>query len=155
MQEVERYVAVADVSAEQAPSTLQGAGDLNVPKPVSFNEYRGSYFRAEYTPEGRDITIHFFVSEELKTAWSLDSIESWWLNDFAASLSAVAQEHFQATIPRIMAKYTQELASWWFKAQGYDFLLDRAAYLNVFFELLDGSIHSSLHPQAASPEGTV
>jgi hypothetical protein len=154
MQSAERYVAVSEMPAEQAPGTLQLEGEMDVPKPVEFNEYQGTYFRAEYTPDGRDIIIHFFVADALRKQWTVDAIEHWWLNDFAAALSRVATEYFQATVPRIMAKYTPEMASWWFKAQGYDFLLDRAAYLNAFFELLDGTLHSALHPQGASPSGT-
>lgn len=153
MQSAERYVAISELPEEQVRGTLQLEGELGIPKLVDFVGYQGTYFRAEYTPEGRDITIHFFVSDALRQQWAVDVIERWWLHDFASVLSSVAQEYFQATVPRIMAKYTPEMASWWFKAQGYDHLLDRAAYLNAFFELLDGTLHSALHLQDVSPVG--
>lgn len=153
MPAAERYVAITEMRSEQAPGTLQAEGDMGVPKPVEFLEVDMRYFRAEYTPEGRDIIVHFFVSETLRAQWHVDTIERWWLNAFPQALSAVAQEHFNATVPRIMAKYTPEVASWWFKAQGFDYLLDREAFLRAFFALLDETLHASLLQGVASPTG--
>jgi hypothetical protein len=155
MQSAERYVVVDEVQDGQAPEVMQAASDVSMPKPVDFVTVDKRYFTAEYTPDGPDIVIHYFVSDAVQNTWPVDAIEQWWLDAFATTMSTLSQEYFQATLPRIMAKYTHEVASWWFKAQGYDFLLDRAAYLNAFFELLDETLHSALLPADASLAGRV
>ena len=65
------------------------------------------------------------------------------------NLERVAPEHFQATQPRLVAKYTEDdgvgnsLDSWWFKAQGYGHVLDLDAYVMKFFEKMDGALDPS------------
>ena len=149
----ERYVAVADVDEKNAAVAFQSHGDMDVPRPIEFTSVERSYFQARYALKDRDIVIHFYVSDHVKTAWPEYYLQRWWLNDFGLVLSQCAQSHFDATTPRIMASYTAEEASWWFKAQGYNYLLDLDGYLRAFFELLDETLHASLQRGAAPPRG--
>lgn len=89
-------------------------------------------FLAEYDLIGDDIVIHFFETEEYPASNS-----RYWLHTFAATLDSFAQDYFNANSPRLVAKYTEELKSWWFKACGYDHLLDLDAFVMRFFEGLD------------------
>lgn len=148
MSEEERYVKVAEVAEGSAALPFAGTGELNMPEPLEFSQAVKRYFQAEYSYPGRDIVIHFFVTDYQKEHWQVDQLERWWLNDFAQALSAVAQEYFNATAPRIVAKYTPEVVSWWFKAQGYNHLIDRDAFVLGFLELLDETLHVSLSPRA-------
>ncbi len=147
MSEAERYVKVAEVSEGDAAAPFAGTGELSMPQPLEFSQVTKRYFQAEYSYPGSDIVIHFFVTDYQKANWQVDQLENWWLNAFAQTLSAVAQEYYRATAPRIVAKYTPEVASWWFKAQGYDHLIDQDAFVLGFLELLDETIHASLSPQ--------
>jgi hypothetical protein len=63
--------------------------------------------------------------------------EVYWLNMFPTALNEVAQEHFKATSPRLVAKYTEELKSWWLRARGYDHLIDLDGFMGSFAEKLD------------------
>ena len=160
MQKSEQNIEVLGVEGQDdVHKAFQGTYDPNDPKhmapiPLEFVPTKLRYFNAEHTVSGGNIVIHFYVSENVRTQWKMDYIEHWWLNDFATNMSTVAQEHFEATVPRILAKYTHEAASWWFKAQGYDYLLDVAGFLRAFYERLDETIHSSLQLGAAAPVGT-
>jgi hypothetical protein len=42
-----------------------------------------------------------------------------------------------------MAKYTEELNSWWFKAQGYGDKIDIDGFILKFFEALDQALELS------------
>ncbi len=70
-------------------------------------------------------------------------VQSWplyqqvWVEVFPMVLSEVAKEHFKADFPRIMAKYTEELRSWWFKARGYSHSIDIDRFIESFAEKLD------------------
>lgn len=140
----ERFVAVAEVSQGEAANALLTGQDMGVPESIKFTSREMRYFKLEYALVDRDVIVHFFVGDQVASSWAEANIQKWWLNDFATALSSVAQQHFDATLPRIMAKYTTELASWWFKAQGYDHLLDLDAFLLAFFERLDETLHSEL-----------
>jgi hypothetical protein len=146
MQTSERYVRIAEAEGKDVPAAIQSAGGLAVPKALEFKPSAFRYFKAEYALSDRDVIIHFYVSDPVRAQWDTTQIERWWLRDFAATLSTVAQDYFQATVPRIVAKYTPEAASWWFKAQGYDYLLDLEAFLRAFYERLDETLHSALVP---------
>jgi hypothetical protein len=140
----ERYVQVADMSPENMPQAFQGAGPMDVPRPLTFDPVEMRYFRAEHTLSDQDIVIHFYVSSAVRKNWSESQIAPWWLNDFANSMSNEAQKYFNAGPPRLMAKYTPEVASWWFKAQGFAHMLDVGAFLRAFYEQLDETLHSEL-----------
>ena len=91
-------------------------------------------FQSEYAIVEGDIVIHFFLPPELE---GVASAEAYWLNKFPKVLDQVARDYFQSDYPRLMAKYTEELKSWWFKAQGYGLNLDPETFVLRFFETLD------------------
>ena len=149
----ERYVKVAEVTDSRE---VVGAvhGDLPLPPPIQFDDVTLAHFRAEYALQDRDITIHFFLTEKpeggaipgvlpLWSSTTQQALENWWLSAFPLALSREAKEYFGAESPRIMAKYTGELASWWFKAQGYDYLLDWKGFVLGFLKKLDQSLASA------------
>ncbi len=98
-----------------------------------------SMFRTEYMLNDRDLIVHFFLPSTV-TEDSAQQYRDWWLNDFPSKMDEVAQEHFNAGPPRLSAKYTEEVASWWFRAQGYDHLLNPLGFLERFFEALNASL---------------
>jgi hypothetical protein len=139
----ERNVVVASVDARNVVNSVGNNVDQGIVewKAMEFRQELYGNFQVEYAL-GRNIVIHFFVHPDALCMWKERQLESWWQGVFPLVLSDVAQQHFGATTPRIMAKYTMETASWWFKAQGYDYLLDQVAFLHAFFERLDGSLPS-------------
>jgi len=94
-------------------------------------------FTAEYAlVGGENIVVHFFLTPEMQQGTG-NAGDGYWLTRFPQVLDGVAREHFQANFPRLMAKYTEELQSWWFKAQGYGDRIDLDKFLTAFFEKLD------------------
>ena len=138
----ERNVTVRSVQDGSAREDLSTGVDTDLVswEPMKFEQAVYNNFHVEYAYTDGNFVVHFFVLPEAIRYWSEADLEWWWQNDFAEVLSTAAQEYFHATIPRIMAKYTVETASWWFKAQGYSYLLDPVAFLRAFFELLDGTL---------------
>lgn len=97
-----------------------------------------STFRAEWVLQnGRDIVIHFFAPPGLN---SQQEHRNYWLTRFPTFLDATARGYFQAEHPRLQAKYTMELDSWWFKANGYEHIIDLAGFVRKFLESLDASL---------------
>lgn len=124
-------------------------------------------FYAKYAVEGDDIVVLFFptkdeaqraetpapvhpqeVAKNPELSHQYDKLtakcnalwptyRAYWLDLFPGVLSAVAQEHFKAEYPRLAAKYTDELRSWWFRAHGYAHLLDVDGLVYRFAEKLD------------------
>lgn len=143
MSTAERGVRASSV--DEGSSSEMGRGMDAGPvewKPMEFQQQTYNNFHVEYALVEGNFVVHFFVHPDALSTWGEDELERWWQNTFAQVLSQVAQEHFNATLPRIMAKYTMETASWWFRAQGYGHLLDPLVFLHAFFELLDGSLPS-------------
>ena len=70
------------------------------------------------------------------------AIENYWLTTFPKILDESAKTFFDAGSPRLQAKYTEELVSWWFKAQGYGNRIDPDAYALRFFDVLDAALES-------------
>jgi len=146
MNEVERSVVIGDdVENITANSMLSSQGgtrmhDLEsaIPK---FKVVDYECFKAEYDVSGRDIVVHFFLPSRKVT-------ENYWKVIFAEALNTVGQEHFDATAPRLVAKYTAELHSWWFKAQGYDHVIDMDSFVGSFFAKLDSHMSPSLLAQS-------
>lgn len=103
-----------------------------VPEFTKVEDY--TTFKAEYTMKDGDLVIHFFPGEN-KLVWK---------SIFAEVLDRVAQEHFKATAPRLQAKFTEEMNSWWFRARGYDHLVDFNAFVSRFFDLLDASLEAGV-----------
>lgn len=101
-------------------------------------------FNAEYTYTGDDLVVHFFLPPERR----LPEARAYWLETFPACLDASAREFFNAEYPRLMAKYTEEMESWWFKACGYGHVIDPDAFAAKFLKGLDGHVDVALsrHP---------
>lgn len=137
----ERSVNVRSVSEGESAQNIQdgfaadGDGALE-PKPVEFVLKEFRMFRTEHGMKGRDLVVHFFLPTRV-TSDSAHLYRDWWLNTFPQVLDEEAQAYFEAGPPRLAAKYTEELASWWFLAQGYDHLLNPVSYLEKFLSLLD------------------
>ena len=107
---------------------------------------RGVYkaFKAEYGVKDQDIVIHFYLPLENPERLgkvppkTLQSWNAFWLETFPEVLSPTAQEYFQEDKPRILAKYTPEVASWWFVARGFGSrVLDPVVFSERFLERLD------------------
>jgi hypothetical protein len=133
----ERTVTIAGVKEDQAGSLLtEHTGIAGVKDAALDFKKINSYttFSAEWTMNGEDMVFHFFMPKDYRVT------EHYWLEVFAKALDAVAQRHFDATAPRLMAKYTEEVKSWWFKAQGYDHIIDKDVYVDKFLERLDAEL---------------
>jgi hypothetical protein len=139
----DRGVKASYVDEKRSPEVGSGMDPGLVEwQPLEFKQQTYNNFHVEYALTDGNFIVHFFVHPDALSVWPEEDLERWWQNVFAQTMSTVAQEHFNATLPRIMAKYTMETASWWFRAQGYGHLLDPFAFLHAFFELLDGSLPS-------------
>jgi len=155
----ERTVASSAVAGEESANQVGGAlgSEANValkPQPIDFQvkEYRN--FRAEYALSDDDFIIHYFITKKQIKSCPMQELEHWWLNEFSEKMEALSKEYFDAGSPRIQAAYTPELASWWFRARGYGYLIDPTAFLLEFFEQLDGSFHEAADPPPASTGAT-
>lgn len=133
MDREERTVVLTNPEPGQAVETLgsQGGtrlGDVtnSIPK---FKKVEYEPFKAEYDLTGDNIVVHFYLPRRKVT-------EAYWKTMFAEALNDIGQEHFQATKPRLVAKYTEEFHSWWFRAQSYGHIIDLDAYVLRFFEKL-------------------
>ena len=149
----ERTITISGLPHEDAVAKLGdetgGGVEEDVERAVvKFTEKSYQSFRVEYASVAGDLVIHFFLP---KAAGDLEKAqpsqvrfwESYWLEKFPAVLSPAAQEYFEADKPRLAAKYTEELASWWFRAQGFGDSLDLTALAEKFFGKLDSLLLGS------------
>lgn len=103
-------------------------------------------FLAEWTILDGAFVVHFFPPRERYASNGRGGMQVHgeflvkWQRAFPQVLDRVAQEHFQATAPRLQAVYTAEMFSWYFKAAGFATRLDPAGYLTLFFEKLDAGL---------------
>lgn len=121
-----------------------GGVERGVPVFTEVNGY--TTFFAKHTWQGGNVIIQFFLPPERRETdehFVASSQRPYWLEAFPRALSDVAQEYFQATLPRLQVKWTEELGSWWFKAQGYGHLLDPEAFLTGFYDQLDAALEAS------------
>lgn len=95
-------------------------------------------FLAEFAFDGGDIILHFYRSPEMV------SNSTYWLQLFPHFLSSVAQEVFDAADPRLVAAYTEEMDSWWFRARGYQHILDKQGFVLRFLEKLDQVLDTTI-----------
>lgn len=106
-------------------------------------------FNAEHSLLEGDIIIHFFVPTQAKQHLKGDNNpaeQKWmeyWLKKFPAVLDPLARKYFDAEYPRLQVKYTEELASWWFKGQGYGDLIDPKKYIHDFLVQLDAALQGN------------
>lgn len=150
----ERYVQLTtDVSPAQANQILVESASTafeGLPNAVpSFKTGEGSTrsFAAEYALIDGNIIIHFFLPVHAKAEsfnkQPMEAREQWmayWLKRFPVHLDRIARSYFEAEVPRLKAKYTEEVASWWFKADSYGHLLNVDKFVAGFFEQLDASL---------------
>lgn len=131
-----------DISAAVDLMTQHTAIGIGAKAVPTFKEM-GAYttFFAEYDLIDGNVVIHFYPPKDRKVT------QDYWMIKFAEALDATAQEHFQATKPRLVAKYTEEMSSWWFKAQGFGHLIDLDRYLLRFFEKMDVALDPHLPQQ--------
>ena len=145
----ERFVQVKEVGENAVEDLQQGftdEPDALDPQPVEFTTKEYKTFRVEYTLRGNDFVIHFFLPTSV-TERNAHQYRDWWLREFSSRMDACAQEHFEAGPPRLQARYTEEVASWWLKAQGFGHLLTPLKFLERFFSTLDAScLQTSGHP---------
>lgn len=103
-------------------------------------------FDAEFAWIDDNLVIHFFLTPEMKETNKTErapEVKQYWLTTFPDVVDKTAQKFFIAGPPRLQMKYTIELASWWFKAQGFADRLDPDAFALKFFEVLDQDLESS------------
>ena len=127
--EIPKDMAI-ETLVNQPPVNAEGVKE-NVPKFKKVTCF--TTFFAEYGMMGDDIVIHFFHTPENPD----DGKCPYWHDMFPTALNDLAQSYFQATAPRLVAKYTEELKSWFFRAQKYSHVLDIDAFVMSFFEKLD------------------
>lgn len=131
--ENERTVTITGAGDHAKEMLTQHTGIGGVKEAViqftKVNDY--TTFDSEWTMIDDNIVFHFFMPASHRVT------EPYWIEVFAAALNEVAQAHFDATLPRLQAKYTEEVKSWWFKAQGYGHILDMPAYIDKFLARLD------------------
>lgn len=92
-----------------------------------------------------DYSMKVLILEQLegrcRSEWD-KKMRDFWLATFPNVLSTVAQRHFEAAYPRLQAKYTDELKSWWVRAQGFGHVLDLDRFMGSFFMQLDRALDS-------------
>lgn len=152
----ERQVSLGEIAPERATSLLQQEVQTEssveevenaVPK---FKEKTYRYFTAKHGVVGTDLVIQFFLPKEAEEAARKGDAtaqrrwESFWLETFRDQLSPVAQSYFHTDYPHIVAKYTEELASWWFRAHGFGETMDPVALAEGFELLLHEAVSGAL-----------
>ncbi len=110
--------------------------------PVQFIPCRDfTTFEAEFAVTEGDLVFHFKVTPEVQ---ALDNPSKYWLEDFSKALDTVAQEVFKASFPRLRAAYTEEMASWYLRAEGAGMLLDPHALAYRFLDALDAALDARM-----------
>jgi len=146
-QEQERQVVLGEVPDEKAREYINHAQDVSIGKDAipQFIKYKCYSFRAEYTFIDEDLVIHFYLPAHanLETPEAEQQWMRYWIGRFAEVLDRIAREHFEAEHPRLVAKYTEEVASWWFRAQGFGGGLSPEMLVVRFFEKLDEALRTS------------
>jgi len=91
-------------------------------------------FTAEYAWDGDDLVFHFFRSPERAKE------QSYWLTLFPKVLDPVARDFFSAESPRLRAAFTEELDSWWLRANNYGNIIDKTAFAELFLSKMDQAL---------------
>lgn len=147
----ERQVALSGMTEQAAHQLAAGIGaqgaftDLERAVPT-FVETKTKSFIAKHTVIQNDLVIQFFLpahaEQGVKTPEGRKAWMDYWLQTFPPKLDVTARTFFEAESPRIMAKYTEEVASWWFKAQGFGMVTDPAALVAKFLQQLDAALQA-------------
>ena len=147
----ERAVELKGVDEKAAPGMLHQEGltettsDAVAAAVPKFTDVEFPAFRGRYAFIEGNIVIHFFLPSGVGDLRKADATtqrrwEAYWLETFPARLDAVAKVHFQADKRRLAAKYTEELASWWFRARGYGDSLNPKGLTESFLKKLDEAL---------------
>jgi len=151
----ERTVQLTGVSREVATRMLGEEGRMvegteeDVARAVpDFRRVNYPSFVAEHAVINGDLHVHFFLPTEAGDLKRADANlqrkwEAYWLETFPKFLSPVAKEYFQSDKPRLVAKYTEEVASWWFCGRGYGDALNPDELALGFERALDGALQAS------------
>lgn len=101
-------------------------------------------FRVEYAVKGDDLIFHFYIPPRAEQTFNQKGAKQAWLdyflNRFKDKLVIVLQEYFECGAPRLQAMYTEEIASWFIKAQGFGNSADPDLLCRRFFEKLDAAL---------------
>ena len=146
----ERVVTLEEVEdLEEAKGRVAQEGDMEgIHKAVvSFTPVtRYTTFQAEYAVKGADLVFHFFLTPEMDGMPKDGPVAVYWMRSFPDILDGTAQDFFRATAPRLQAKYTEEMASWWLRAQGFGENLDPEGLAESFLDQLDRDLDQSAGP---------
>jgi hypothetical protein len=147
MQSVDtQHVGLGAVKEDVAVQVLGGekeqrvsSVEASVPRFVSMDFPE---FTAEHAVNGPNLVIHFFLPpwaralSERGDTTTIRQLQTYWIQDFPQVLSPVAIAYFQANAPQLEARYTAEVASWWFLARGFGQVLDPQALASGFYAAL-------------------
>jgi hypothetical protein len=151
----ERIVELKGVPEKEAPGMLhqEGLFETTAEKVAAavpqFTEVKLPEFKARFAFIDNDAVIHFFLPSAAGNLGKADAMtqrkwEAYWMEVFPALLSSVSKEHFRADKPRLVAKYTEDFASWWFRARGYGDSLNPAGLIQTFLEKLASALAAQL-----------
>jgi hypothetical protein len=151
MQAPERNVVLDEVNVDDARRIATGTSgeeirgiEKAIPRFTKVDQF--TTFSAEYAFMEGDIILHFFLPDEVRPEEGSPivsrTVKRWWEEDaFPDCMTIVAKAHFDAGYPRIIAKYTEELCSWWFRGRGFaSSVLDPDALVISFLEKLDAML---------------
>lgn len=116
------------MKSEEVVTSAKLAPPVGV-EPMKFTEVSTLFFKAEYTVKGDDFIIHFFPLPDKND-------REYWLQVFPTVLDVTARTHFRANKPQLRAAYTEELDSWWLRADGYPHILAKEEFIKRFFNKL-------------------
>lgn len=80
------------------------------------------------------------LHQHVRTTWP--NMRKFWMEIFPQTLDATARGYFDESAPRLTAKYTEELCSWWFCARGYSHIIDFSEFVERFLAILDSAAKS-------------
>ena len=147
MESKERQVVLGEIPSDTAKEALHGEkqewdGNLLHESVPLFTEDDRYSFKSKWGIVGEDLQIQFFLPKHAKVedARSQEAWHDYWITRFATVLDQVARKYFEAGPPRLTAKYTEELASWWFRAQGFGHMLSPKDFVGEFLDKLDAAL---------------
>lgn len=142
-----------EAALEQNKRVAGGAEDIDGMKlkegVPDFTPEKFYSFAAKHALIENNIIIQFFLPDQAKVYIKGDNNpgeKKWmeyWLKKFPVVLDPEARKYFDAEYPRLQVKYTEEVASWWFKGQGYGNLIDPGKFVHDFLVGLDVALRGS------------
>lgn len=130
-------------SESAAKNLASGEGVVNGVEGLEFETLVFENFEAEFSFAGKehqDYVVHFYFPKNVPND---ERLRRYWLEAFPVFLDQVSQSFFNATAPRLRAAYTEENASWWFRAYGFASGLAPVERIQKFFEKLNQFISAA------------